>query len=408
MNVFLKALLGGKLTRTPKLEAAMRALPDQVKRYHEIEQSSQFAEYQRLKALVESDAFATNQSKAARLEQLGKTRSVKQYLQLKEDLELQAFLQWAKDDVEYAKLAEDEIVKNDPHLQAMLKVERSSKLLTWQGLEKAPEVIEYLKLKAEVVDYSQEIKREKELAKSEDIVFHDGMSEYQVKRFDNTKLIFNEEFTLTQIQKSGWVGGFAYPEGLKPVHSYTNEVQSYNNGRNVEIREGILHLMTKKEKNEGPAWDEKKGMVMKQFAYSSDVIYNVQPFEEGTVLKVKCRCRGLNLNHGIYLRSDKHVPFISVFNYTDRAVYCGLKANLKENDYKHEITGLQPIPFSIYTLVWGKDEIVWYLNDMEVHRTKNIIPKGEKMYLHLYSFQFEGHAASEGTLEIDWIKAYKF
>lgn len=386
----------------------MRALPDKVKRYHEVEQSTQYAEFQRLKTLVNSEAFATNQSKAARLQQLAKNRSVKLYLKLKEDLALQAFLQWAKDDMEYAKLADDEMVKNDPHLQAMLKIERSSKLRSWQGLEKTPEVIEYLKLKAEVVDYTQEIKREKELEKNDDILFYQGMSEYEVQRFDHTTLIFNEEFTLTQIQKSGWLGGFAYPEGFKPVHSYTNEVQSYNNGRNVEIRNGILHLMTKKEKNEGAAWDEKKGMVKKQFDYSSDVIYNVQPFEEGTVLKVKCRCRGLHLNHGIYLRSDKHVPFISVFNYTDRAVYCGLKANLKEHDYKHEVKGLQPIPFSIYTLVWGKDEIVWYLNDMEVHRTKNIIPKGEKMYLHLYSFQFEGHAASEGTLEIDWIKAYKF
>lgn len=370
MNVFIKALLGGKLTTTPKLEAQMRALPEQVKRYHEIEHSSQLAEYQRLKALVESEAFATNQAKAERLEKLSKTRSVKQYLKR-------------------AKLAE---------------LEKNAEVAEQ---EKSAEVTEYLTLKAEVTDYSQEIQREKELAKSEDILFYQSMSEYHVKRFDKAKLIFNEEWAQPQIEKSGWVGGFAYPEGLKPVHSYTNEVQSYNNGRNVEIRDGILYLETKKGKNEGAAWDEKKGMVLKQFGYSSDIIYNKQAFEEGTVLKVKCRCRGLHLNHGIYLRSDKHVPFISVFNYTDRAVYCGLKASLKENDYTHEVKGLQPIPFSIYTLVWGKDEIVWYLNDMEVHRTKNILPKGEKMYLHLYSFQFEGHAASEGTLEVDWIKAYK-
>ena len=168
----------------------------------------------------------------------------------------------------------------------------------------------------------------------------------------------------------------------------------------------MLLYMTKKEKKQAAAWDEKKGMIMKDFEYTSDVIHNTQAFEEGIVLQVKARCRGF-LNHGIYLRSEKHVPFISLFNYTDRAVYCGLKGSLKENDYKHEVKGLQPIPFSIYTLVWGKDEIVWYLNDMEIHRTKNIIPKGEKMYLHLYSFQFEHKTASEGTLEVDWIRAYK-
>lgn len=407
MNVFLKALLSGKLTRTPQLEANMRALPGKVKRYHEIEESKELSEYQRLHALLSSDVFAANQEKAARLKQLADSRRIKLYEKLSLDAELQQFLAWAKDDVEYAKLADEELVKKDSRLKAMLKIERSSKLRSWQGLQQLPEVLEYQRLKAEVVDYSAEIAREKELAKNDNIRFFESMSEYEVKRYDHTELIFNEELTLTQIQKSGWRGGFAYPEGFKQVHSYANEVQSYNNGRNVEIRDGILYLTTKKEKNEAPAWDAKKGMVMKHFDYTSDVIYNVQPFEEGTVIKVKCRCRGLHLNHGIYLRSDKHVPFISIFNYTDHAVYCGLKASLDTEDYKHEIEGLQPIPFSIYTLVWGKDEIIWYLNDMEVHRTKNIIPKGEKMYLHLYSFQFEGHRASEGSLEIDWIKAYK-
>lgn len=406
MNFFLKALLRGKLITTSKLEARMQAMPGKVERYHKVEQSKELSEYEKLGNLVKSDAFLTNQEKLARLKQLESNRRVKLYFKLKDNQKLQAFLEWSKDDAEYNKLADKELVKKDKTLRQMKKIDSSSDLRIWQGLEQSDEVLEYFRLQKEVVDYSAEIARYQELSKNDDINFYLDTDKQQIQRYDASKKIFEDDFEVSQIDKNGWKGGFAYPKGFQPVHSYTNEKQAYVGGKNIEIKDGVLYLHTRKEAKTAPAWDEKKGMIMQDFAYTSDVIYNTQAFEEGTVLQVKARCRGV-LNHGIYLRSDKHVPFISVFNYTDRACYCGLKASLKEDDYKHEIKDLQPIPFSIYTLVWGKDEIVWYLNNIEIHRTKNVLPKGEKMYLHLYSFQFNDKFMTEGTLEVDWIKAYK-
>lgn len=406
MNFFLKALLRGKLSLTSTLEAKMRALPAKVARYHQIEQSEALSEFERLNDLFQSKEFQANQAKFARLNELKGNRRVKLYNKLLANEKLQAYLTWSKDEAAYAQLADAEAVKKDPQLKQMKKIDASSDLKAWQGLEKSDEVIEYLKLTQEVIDYTQDINRMKDLKKDKNIQFYQETDKNQIARYDASEKIFEDEFDLTQIDKNGWRGGFAYPKGFQPVHSYTNEQQAYTGGQNIVVKDGILYIETRKEKKTAAAWDEKKGLVMKEFDYTSDVIYNTQAFEEGTVLQAKVRCRGF-VNHGIYLRSDKHVPFISLFNYTDRAVYCGIKANLKENDYTHEVNGLQPIPFSIYTLVWGKDEIVWYLNDLEIHRTKNIIPKGEKMYLHLYSFQFNDKRISEGTLEVDWIKAYK-
>lgn len=406
MNPFLQALLTSKLSLTSTLEKRMKAVPEKVKRYHEIEKSDLLKEYETLTQFLQGEVYLTNQKKAARLRELANSKQVKAYIKLLANKNLQAYLNWAADEANYAQLANEEAVKASKELKQMKKMDASSDLRDWKGIINSNDVKEYLALKDEVQDYSKEEARQKELCKHEDITFYQNMDLHQVNRYDHAEKIMDENFDLTQIDKSGWKPGFAYPNGFKQVHSYVNEVQSYTGGKNVEIKDSVLYIHTRKEKNEAPAWDSKKGLVMHPFQYSSDIIYNTQAFEEGTVIQVKCRCRGL-VNHGIYLRSEKHAPFISVFNYTDRAVFCGLKPSLGVDDYTHKIEGLQPIPFSIYTLVWGKDEIVWYLNDMEVHRTKNILPKGEKMYLHLYSFQFEGKRCTEGTLEVDWIHAYK-
>lgn len=407
MNVFLKAWLTGKLSRTSTLEARMKALPGKIARYHQIEHSDTLSEFERLNELFQSEEFQANQAKYKRLKELEGDRRVKTYQKLLANKELQDYLAWSKNEAEYAKLSDDEAVKNDAKLKQMKKIDASSDLRIWRSIVKLEEVTDFLRLKQEVIDYSKDIKRRDTLSKDKDIQFYQEMDKRQVARYDAAEKIFEDDFDLSQIEKNGWKGGFAYPKGFQPVHSYTNEQQAYTGGKNVVVKDSVLYVETRKEKATGAAWDPKHGLIMTDFDYTSDVIYNEHPFEEGTVLQVKVRCRGSHVNHGIYLRSDKHVPFISVFNYTDRAVFCGIKANLKEDDYTHEVKDLQPIPFSIYTVVWGKDEIIWYLNDMEIHRTKNIIPKGEKMYLHMYSFQFTDHNISEGTLQVDWVRAYK-
>lgn len=406
MNYFLKALLQKRISLTSTLEKRMKELPGKVEHYHKVEKSTELKEFETLTNLVNSDTFAENAKKAERLKELARTGSVKTYQKLLKDSKLQAYLAWAQNAEEYNKLADAAAVKADAKLKAMKKMDQSKTLKTWNSVQQSAEVAEFLKLQAEVKDYSAEVARQKTLAKDEDILFYQHMDKATVARYEKAQKIFEDNFDLTQIDKNGWKPGFAYPKGFKQVHSYVNEQQSYVGGKNVEVNDSILTIHTLKQANTAPAWDPKKGMVMTDFAYTSDVIYNTQAFEEGTVLQVKARCRGF-MNHGIYLRSEKHIPFLSVFNYSEQAAYCGLKTSIQDETYVHEITGLQPIPYTIYTVVWGKDEIIWYVNDLEVHRTKNLIPKGEKMYLHLYSFRFNGKFASEGKLEVDWIRAYK-
>ncbi len=229
-------------------------------------------------------------------------------------------------------------------------------------------------------------------------------------REEGYALQYVEDFHWTDLAHSDWTPGFVYPsKDFQAVHSYTNENQAYAGGKNVEVKNGKLIIHTRRQKTTAPAWDPKKGMVMHTFDYTSDAINNASKLavEAGSVVVVKARCHGL-LNHGIYLRGKNHIPFISVFNYTGRKIFCGVKSHINTDENKKEITGLQPLTEIIYTVVWGEDEIAWFVNNLEVYRTKNLIPKGEKLYLHLYSFLFKGlEWNTPGELDVNWIRVYK-
>lgn len=229
-------------------------------------------------------------------------------------------------------------------------------------------------------------------------------------RAEGYELQYAENFDWTDLSKSDWTPGCCYPsKDFKAVHSYSNENQAYVGGRNVEVKDGKLIIKTKREKVEAPAWDPKKGMIMQSFDYTSDMINNASKLavEAGSVVMVKARCHGL-LNHGIYLRSKNHIPFISVFNYTGRKIFCGVKATIDRDENKKEITGLQPLADIVYTVVWNEDTITWFVNNIKVYQTMNFIPKGEKLYLHLYSFMFKGlEWNTPGELDVDWIRVYR-
>ena len=61
--------------------------------------------------------------------------------------------------------------------------------------------------------------------------------------------------------------------------------------------------------------------------------------------------------------------------------------------------------FIIYTLIWNEQELIWYINDLEVFRTSNFMPQ-EAMYPMVNSFIAEGKKAGEADFEIDYIKVY--
>lgn len=400
MNLFFKALFSGELTSTIEVEQRMNAFPGINKRFREIEKSNLLSEYRQLDAFVHSETFKTNQKNAARLAKLSKNSNIKTYNKLVNDAELKRFVAFASVPEHYARLSDKEALKTDITLRRMKKLDGSKKVATWRKIEHSSEIVEYLELCKMVADYSQQEKRYAELCKNDDIKFFLSQDVKKHERFESYQTVFENNFDVSAISHKGWKAGFAYPEGFKAIHSFTNQHQAYVGGQNVHTTKGKLQIVTKKVKVTAAAWDEKKGMINMDFAYTSAVIHNTTEFEAGEVIQIKTRCRG-KINHNIYLRDKKNNHILSLVRFAGGNAYCGI------NDHMQSIPGVKSKKFIIYTMFWGKDEIVWYLNGVEVARTKNTIPQSEKLFLHISSSQDKSCKMSNGLVEVDWLKVYK-
>lgn len=444
MNQFISALFSGKMQSTDKYERLIQAIPSMIKRYRDTEKSAEYKEYCELDKLINSKEFLATKKKyqttAYKDTEEGKTMtrykkaadslSVRRYEFIENSEFFKEYLEFSKDPVRYAELKDKEAVKASAFLKKMKLFDRSLTMKSFRADAKSHEMKDYLQLKDIVTDpdfatreafwkngkrwettkEAEQEARYKELAKNEDIQYVLKTNEEDIIAYERLETIYFDDFDWINMKQSDWKPGFHYlNKDFKSVHSYTNEVQAFNDGKNTETKDGALVITTRKEHVTAPAWDSQKGMVMHDFEYTSDVINNAGALaiEEGSVISVKARCTGL-LDHGIYLRSDKHVPFISIFDFSGLRMHCGLKSDIKKDAGKKELDRWYPLTYMIFTVVWNKDEIIWYINNMEVHRCKNEIPKGEKLYLHMYSFAFKSaKMVTDGKLEVDWVRVAK-
>jgi len=390
---FLRALIRGKLQTTANFEEELNQIPLRVKRYREIEKSAERKEYLELEKKVNAPDFQVKKKEivSTQLKRTTEYALSEEFKKICKRKEVRAYLR-------------ENQGEDNPVVQRYLELKKQvespefeAQMAFWQN-KKRWETTEEGKLEA----------RYEQLKKSDDRVFFDSVDAKQVEHWEQFSKVYEDEFDWLSLKESSWKPGFIYPDGFKNVHSYSNEKQAYVGGKNIVMRDSSLRIKTRRENVEGAAWDVKKGMFIKPFTYSSDCLYTDKvAIEEGSVVQCKCKCRG-RLNHGVYLRSKSHVPFISVFDYTGLKLYCGVKDSLKHDKNLKLLDGLQPIPYTIFTVSWQHDEIVWFVNNMEVYRTKNLVPKGEKLYLHLYSFAFANDKfTTEGELDVDWIRVYK-
>lgn len=244
-----------------------------------------------------------------------------------------------------------------------------------------------------------------ELASNPDIIFFKKVKQPEVlKKYTSFKKTFDEEFDWNTLSGSTWHFGYHYANSaLLKNHSYSNEQQANNSGKNIVVRNGIMTLSTKQEKVKALAWNGVKGFIEKEFNYTSDVMQSAEKLrQQYGVFQAKLRCSG-KINHAFWLGGDDKLPLIKVFHYDGKSIRVGSVDKNGSNEKR--LTGLNPSGLFIYTLIWTEKDLTWLINNMVVHKVTTNIPK-EKMYLAFNSFISESQKAQEGCLEVDWVRVY--
>ena len=268
-----------KMLNTKQFEQWLQEQAEIAVRYRKIEKSDLLAEYNTLKEVVESAEF---QAKKTRL-------TTTRYADTQEGgtMALYNSLKWNTSVILY-NLLKKEAYKEKAEVAQYLALAEQIQTPAFQEANafwKNPK--RWL-----TTPESQQEKRYNELVKHADILFFFQHTAQEIAELEAYKMVWAAEF---ETQMSGaWQTGFLYPsKEFKADHSHVGEGQAYVQGRNTQVANRMLTISTKKEKTTAAAWHPTKGMIMHEFAYTSDVWHTAEAVApKSGVLQAKVRLAG--------------------------------------------------------------------------------------------------------------------
>ena len=434
MNLFT-ARLTGKMLSTEAFEKAIHDMQERVKRWRAIEKSPELAEYKELKKIVESSDFqeAKNElinrkykdtqegRKMMEYEALSNSSSIRRYRRALKDEEFQAFLAFRETE-DFAKIKSVKQVLTDPMIRKYNLLYYSSYYKNYLKVLNSPDLKRLAELEEEVhkedfqkrhalwadtkrwqhSDQFKTFARYQELAKSDDIKFFFESREEKIDWAELFRPTFDDDMSSSKNWKAGF--GYANP-AMKDGHSRTSERQAYNGGKNTFFVEGRMDLETREESKKAVAWDEKKGFTEHVFEYTSDVMNTKDVFmQESGMFMAKVRSQGAG-HHFFGLGTGKlNNPMIALYHYNGKNHQMGLVNGSKTE--MADLTGMLRSMYYVYTFRWTKNELIWYVNNMEILRLPNRLPK-EAMFFYAQSWLPKTEKAGAGKLKIQWARAYK-
>ena len=434
MNLFT-ARLTGKMLSTEAFEKMIYEMQERVKRYRMIEKSPELAEYLELKKTVESSDFLERKNelinrkykdtdegkKMAAYERLFSALSMRRYRRAVGNETFQAFLKFRETDdfqkikslrecLKSAELRAYNMIYHSPFYKNYLKVLNSPELRQLTELEKEIQTEDFQKRHALWADakrwqHSEEYKTEQrylELANSDDIKFYYAQREEKIDWAE----LFRPSFDDDMSSSKNWQAGFGYANpAMKDGHSRTSELQAYNGGKNTFFVDGRMDLETREESKKAVAWDAKKGFVEHIFNYTSDVMNTKDAFaQESGMFMAKVRSLGTG-HHFFGLTTGKqNSPMVALYHYNGKVHQMGLVNGAKTQ--MADLTGMLRSRYYVYTFRWTKNELIWYVNAMEVLRLPNRLPK-EAMFYFAQSWLPGNEKGGEGKLKVQWARAYR-
>lgn len=432
MNLFA-ARLTGKMSSTEAFEKNITEMQERVARWRAIEKSPELAEYLDLKKKVESSDFQERKNelvnrkykdtdegrKMNALERLNSSLRMKGYKYALENENFQAFLKFRDSDA-FQNREDNSVSASERRMYNMIyrsafyknyqKVLNSPELKQLTELEKETATEDFKKRNALWADpkrwqHSEEYKVEQrynELANSKDIKFYYSQREQKIDWAELFRPSFNDDMSSAKNWKPGY--GYANP-AMKDGHSRTSERQAYNGGKNAFFVDGRMDIETREETKKAVAWDEKKGFTEHVFEYTSDVMNTKEAFaQESGMFMAKVRTQGVG-HHFFGLSTGKPGnPMIALYHYNGSTHQMGLVNGAKTQMV--DLTGVLRSMYHIYTFRWTKNELIWYVNNMEILRLPNRLPQ-EAMFYLAQSWLPMAEKGGTGKLKVQWAKAFR-
>ena len=436
---------------------------DELKQFNELSDFVNSADFKAKKAEITSLNYASSDycAKEKQYNGLTKDKRIKNYYSVNQSTDLKRFESASNSDalkrlneltetVNSADFQQAKADKSNPEKMAECK----SLLQEYKSLTKNPEIKFWKKYQASkqykmfvetsnsslIADYeelkayinSDEFKTQKEYLldknrfsktaeaekerKFEELKNSENIKWYQAtvnsNKFDELKawnLTFEDNFDGAKVDESKWMNSFFMGKMvINDRYVLANEKQYFTDNKNVDIKQSVLSIVTKKEKATGKVWDEKLGFMTKDFDYTSGMLSTANSFrQQYGRFEAKIKINSLSpVYQAFWLKGEHKEPEIDIFKYNIK------KGQMQVSAYNKGVaagskfggSGLAK-DFFIYTVDWDANTITWKINGYTVATAKNNIQ--EPLFLMLSAGLTNDADALPSSMEIDWVRCYE-
>ena len=354
-------------------------------------------------------------------EKLCNSSNIRRYRRALKDEEFQKFLLFRESE-DFAKIKSIKEVLTDAKIRRYNKLYHSSYYKNYLKVLNSPDLKHLEELEEEIhkddfqkrhalwadskrwkhSEQFRKLQRYEELAKSDDIKFYYTRREEKIDWAELFRPAFDDDMSSSK----NWKAGFGYTNpAAKDGHSRTSEHQAYNGGKNTFFVDGRMDLETRAESKKAVAWDEKKGFTEHVFEYTSDVMNTKEAFtQESGLFMAKVRSQGAG-HHFFGLTTGRpNNPMIALYHFNGDHHQMGLVNGAKTQMV--DLTFMPRTKYHVYSFRWNKNEIIWYVNNLEILRLPNRLPK-EAMFFLAQSWLPNNEKGGEGKLKVQWARVYR-
>ena len=260
---------------------------------------------------------------------------------------------------------------------------------------------------------TDEAKREQqfiEMQNSEEIKWYQAT--VNSNKFDELKawkLTFEDNFDETKVDEQKWMNSFFWGKMmLNDRYVLAGDKQYYTDNKNVDIKNSVLSIVTKKEKATGKVWDAKHGFFTQDFDYTSGLLSTANSFRQQYgrfEAKIKINAEA-PVYQAFWLKGENKEPEIDIFKYNIKKGQMQLSAYNKGAAAGNKFGGSGLAKdFFIYTVDWSSDKISWKINGYEVASTTNNI--NEPLFIMLSAGLNKDADNLPAAMQVDWVRCYE-
>lgn len=269
-------------------------------------------------------------------------------------------------------------------------------------------------------ELSEEYKRLQEfetLRKSDKIKWYLGLkAKNSFGELTKRSLTFEDDFESTVLDREKWMTRYFWGEALlNDGYALAHEKQYFTDGQNIELRNSLACITTKREHIKGRIWHPVVGFYPAEFEYTAGLLSTGKSFRQQYgrfEAKVKFGSRSTPVNHAFWMLSESMVPHIDIAKATTKVTMGSFWSQGAEGQIGKHIDAIPAKyadDFQIYTLDWYPDRLEWKINGVLITRQTNNVPQ-KPMYVNLSSALYTDAANADlpVTVEVDWVRCYQW